>query len=62
MGHPRRLELTRVDLLVLFTTNYSTRDAQVLYKAFWLDVAEGRLKGESNEIQTHSCRFASVAP
>ena len=33
----------------------------VIYKAFWFDVAQGRMNGAPNEIRTHSRRFTSLA-
>ena len=33
----------------------------VIYKAFYLDVAQGHMKGAPNETRTHSCGFASRA-
>ena len=33
----------------------------VIYKAFGLDGAQGRMNGAANETWTHSCRFVSLA-
>ena len=33
----------------------------VIYKAFYLDVAQGHTKGAPNETRTHSCMFSSRA-
>ena len=33
----------------------------VIYKAFCLDVAQGRMNGAPNGTRTHSCRFANLA-
>ena len=33
----------------------------IIYKAFCLDLTQGRINGAPNEIQTHSSRFASLA-
>ena len=60
-GHPMRLELTRVDLLVELANNYTTRGAYVIYEALCFDAAQGRMNGAPNETRTHSCRFASQA-
>ena len=32
----------------------------LIYQAFCLDVAQGRMNGAPNENRTHSCRFASL--
>ena len=66
MGHPMRLELTRVGLLVKLANRYTPKGVLivfgiVIYKAFCFDVAQGRMNGAPNETRTHSCRFASLA-
>ena len=66
MGHPMRIELTRVGLLVKLANRYTTKGARVffgivIYKALCFDVAQGRMNGAPNETRTHSCRFASLA-
>ena len=33
----------------------------VIYEALGFDLAQGRMKGSSNETRTHSCSFASLA-
>ena len=38
-----------------------TDDQEVIYLAFCLDVAQGRMNGASDETRTHSRRFASQA-
>ena len=66
IGHPMRIELTRVGLLVKLANRYTTRGAPVeypivIYKALCFDVAQSRMNGAPNENRTHSCRFASQA-
>ena len=65
MGHPMRLELTRVGLLVLLANHYTTRGALsswvvVIYQGLYFDLAQGQMNGAPNETQTHSCRFTSL--
>ena len=60
MGHPMRLELTRVDLLVKLSNRYTTKGPQVIYEALCFDVAQGRMNVAPNETRTHLCRFASL--
>ena len=64
MGHPKRLELTHVGLLVKLANRYTTKGARVffgivIYEAICFDVAHGRMNGAPNENRTHSGRFAS---
>ena len=66
MGHPMRLELTLVGLLVKIANHYTTKGAQivfgiVIYEALCFNVAQGRMNGAPNETRTHSCRCASQA-
>ena len=54
MGHPMRLELTRVGLLVNVANHYTTKGAQrllyiAIYKALCFDVAQGRMNGAPND-------------
>ena len=60
MGHPMRLKLTFAGLLVKLANHYTTRGA-LIYKALCFDVVQDRMNGATNETQTHSCRFASLA-
>ena len=66
IGHPMRIELTRVGLLVKLANRYTTRGALrrrgiVIYEALCFDVAQGRMNGVPNETRTHSCWFDSLA-
>ena len=61
MGHQMRFELTRVGLVVEVANHYIARSALIIYKAFCLDVAQGRMNGAPNEIRTYSCRLGRRA-
>ena len=66
MGHPIRLELTRVGLLVKRANHYTNKGGQklfvvVIYEALCFDVAQSRKNGAPNETWTHSCSFANLA-
>ena len=45
---------------MLFSPETATKTI-VIYKAFCLDVAQGRMNGAPNETRTHTYRFASQA-
>ena len=42
-------------------TQWDYNSLVVIYEAFCLDVTQGCVNGEPNEIQTHTCRFAHLA-
>ena len=39
--------------------NERTNEQIVIYEGLCFDLAQGRMNGVSNEIRTHSCRFAN---
>ena len=53
MGYLARIELTNNSLIASLSV--------VIYKAFYLDMTQGRMYGVLNETRTHLCRFASQA-
>ena len=68
MGHPMRLEITLVSLLVKLANHYTIRGAHpqyniiVIYEALCFDAAQGRMDGAPNETRTHTCSLLTVTP